>query len=332
MPLSKPANITLRYADWSHDQQLICALRRRASIIAYNGETSLESDMQDPHALHVLAIASMLASPDDVNATSQPVATARLLVSGQIERMLVLPDWRRQGIGTGLLTTLLRSAQERRYPTPWLLAPLSAIDFYKRWGFQLDGNVIDTADGYYQRMVLTDPTAVLPMDITWRLLGVTAGHMSLPQQSLLSLTIATLAAQTRHTLEILTPDFNPTLYDTDDVFHAVQQLALVRQGRLPVRILLFDKETLVYRGQRIIELARRLSSDIQIRAVPDELTEQCDRMILADSVGYCLTRSHDPRLTLVDFNSSGEVRRLRRHFDQLWESSSVHQALRRLYL
>ncbi|MBB1093582.1 GNAT family N-acetyltransferase [Rhodopseudomonas palustris] len=332
MSLSKPANITLRYADWSHDHHFICALRRRVLMTAQDGSTLLDSDMQDAHALHVLAIASMIASTDDVNSTTQPVATARLLTSGQIERMLVLPNWRGQGIGTGLLTALLRAAQERRYPTTWLLAPLSAIDFYSRWGFQLDGTIIDTGNGYYQRMVLMDQTAMLPMDITWRSLGVTAGRMSLPKQSLLGLTIATLATQTRHTLEILTPDFDPALYDTDTVFDAVQQLALTRRGRLPVRILLFDKETLVYRGQRIIELARRLSSDIQIRAVPDELTEQCDRMVLADSVGYCLTRSHNPRLTLVDFNSAAEVRRLRRHFDQLWESSSVHQALRRLYL
>jgi predicted GNAT family N-acyltransferase len=85
----------------------------------------LEWDGEDPHALHVIAL-----DPDD-----EVVGTGRLLPDGHIGRMAVLPDWRRQGVGTALLQALLEEATRAGLSRVFLHAQTSAVDFYARYGF-----------------------------------------------------------------------------------------------------------------------------------------------------------------------------------------------------
>jgi len=88
----------------------------------------------------------------------------------------------------------------------------------------------------------------------------------------------------------------------------------------------------VRRGHRLIELSQQLSSSVQIRAVPEEFAEQCDHFLVADDSGYCLRRFAAPTTALADFADPAQARRLRRHFEQIWEQGATHPALRRLYI
>jgi predicted GNAT family N-acyltransferase len=108
---------------------------------------TLEWDGRDADAVHVLA--------EDTE--GRPIGTARLLDDGHIGRMAVLPGWRRRGVGTALLTTVLRMVREEGRPEPFLDAQISALEFYRRAGFEPEGPPFEEAGIPHRRMRLASP-------------------------------------------------------------------------------------------------------------------------------------------------------------------------------
>ena len=102
----------------------------------------LEWDARDAQAIHVLA--------EDV--TGRPLGTARLLPSGQIGRMAVLPQWRKRGIGSHLLHQLLQIARQEHFPDPWLNSQSAVLGFYLRAGFAVEGEEFIEAGIPHHRM------------------------------------------------------------------------------------------------------------------------------------------------------------------------------------
>jgi predicted GNAT family N-acyltransferase len=102
---------------------------------------TLEWDGMDPHCRHWLAWYKY-----------QAVATARLTPDGQIGRMAVLPDWRKQGIGTDLLRTILSTCRHEGIKV-FLNAQLDARDFYLQNGFIPEGAIFTEAGIPHIRMI-----------------------------------------------------------------------------------------------------------------------------------------------------------------------------------
>jgi len=169
-------------------------------------------------------------------------------------------------------------------------------------------------------------------EIDGRTLGRSPGVLRLDTAETTAVAVAAMAHQARRGLSLLTPDLEPHLYDRLDFVDAVRRLAVARAGHLPVRLLLIDADAAAQHGLRLIELARRLTSAIQIGVVPQELAEQCDAFLLADEAGYRLRRRQAPRQSLIDFADPGQVRALRRTFDDIWQQCEPAAALRRLHL
>jgi predicted GNAT family N-acyltransferase len=313
---------SIRPADWPQDQFALRSVRMQVFVREQQVPEELEWDGQDATALHLIA----------ESGDGEIIGTARLLPSGQIGRMAVLPRWRRRGVGTGLLLQLLRIAAEHSYPPPFLNAQTAVLPFYGGLGFAPEGDIFEEAGIPHQRMVLADPDLAASADIDRRRIGVTGGLIRIDQPQAQVRAVAAMAAQARHTLLVLTPDLEPQLYDQRPFLAAVRQLAVDRRGRLPVRILLIDAEPAVRRGHRLIELSRQLSSAVQIHAVPEQFAEQCDHFLVADDHGYCLRRFAAPTTVLADFADPAQARRLRRHFEQIWEQGATHPELRRLHL
>jgi len=322
MPSTADHRYSLRRADWKRDQAALRAVRRSVFVREQQVPEALEWDGRDGSAVHLIA-----ESEDGAT-----IGTARLLPSGQIGRMAVVPDWRKRGVGTHLLAELLRIADDEDSPTPFLNAQTMVTRFYVALGFEPVGDGFEEAGIPHQRMELKHGRLSLTLDIETRLLGQTNGLLRLDEPRMLQRAVAVMAAQARRELRLLTPDLEPILYDQARFLDNVTRLAVDRRGRLPVRILLIDAEPALHRGHRLIELSRKLSSAIQIQAVPAELAEQCDHYLLADDSGYCLRRYSAPDAALVDFNASAPVRRMQRDFEQLWAQGEVHSALRRLHL
>ena len=88
----------------------------------------LDWDGMDPYCIHVVA------TDDDGN----PIGTGRMQPDGRIGRLSILKSWRGQGIGTGILETLVESARRRGLEKVYLHAQLQAVSFYEKRGFEKD--------------------------------------------------------------------------------------------------------------------------------------------------------------------------------------------------
>lgn len=322
MPSTTDHRYSVRRADWEQDQPALKALRLAVFVHEQAVPEAMEWDGLDDAAVHLLA-------ESDAGAI---IGTARLLPSGQIGRLAVVADWRERGVGTHLLAELLRIADHESFPPPFLNAQVKATSFYEKLGFGAVGDRFEEAGIAHQRMVFEHPRLPLILDLQTRMLARTSGLLRLEDPRLLQPAVAAMAAQARRELRLLTTDLEPILYDQTAFLEQVKRLAVARRGHLPVRILLMDAEPPLRRGHRLLELSRKLSSAIQIQAVPAEFIEQCDQYLLADDSGYCLRRCASPTRALVDFNAVASVRRMQRGFEQLWAQGAVHSGLRRLYL
>lgn len=119
----------VRIADWSRDRAALIEVRQKVFIEEQRVPAELEWDEWDDKALHLLAL----------DAQNHAIGTARLLPTGQIGRMAVLREWRRQGVGAALLIALLAEAAAGDYPPLFLNAQLTALSFYQRQGFVAEG-------------------------------------------------------------------------------------------------------------------------------------------------------------------------------------------------
>lgn len=135
----------------------------------------------------------------------------------------------------------------------------------------------------------------------------------------------------RRRLDIISPELEPALYDTAAVSEALRALAL-RSAHSRVRILVPRPQAAVSRGHRLLELSRRLSSFISLRAPAEEDTSLCEALLLADEAGV-LSRPVAWRLEgLASFDDRPRVNALRRRFDGLWERARGVPDFNRLHL
>jgi len=106
-----------------------------------------ELDADDAHALHYL-----------VRDSEFPVAAARLVPKNdgiaKVGRVAVLPEYRRQGVGSELMTYIL-GGDARSYEEVILDSQLTAVGFYERLGFVAEGDEFLDAGIPHIRMRLT---------------------------------------------------------------------------------------------------------------------------------------------------------------------------------
>lgn len=127
---------------WSDAVALVSPVRRQVFIEEQNVPEALEWDGLDDDAYHAAAMVN----------DNQIVGCGRLLPSGQIGRMAVLPEYRQQGIGTSLLLALEDVARKHHYPSIFLHAQLQALPFYQQYDYHSQGEVFFEADIPHQKM------------------------------------------------------------------------------------------------------------------------------------------------------------------------------------
>jgi predicted GNAT family N-acyltransferase len=139
-----PTAYRIRRADWGRDRGALRRIRLDVFVHEQGVPESLEWDDQDAAAVHLVAL----------DGAGRPIGTARLLPTGQIGRMAVLPERRGQGVGSALLREILQIAADDGYPDIFLNAQTSALPFYLRAGFQPVGHAFDEAGIPHRRMTL----------------------------------------------------------------------------------------------------------------------------------------------------------------------------------
>lgn len=121
------------------------AIREIVFIEEQSVPESLERDADDAQAFHVLAMEGKHA-----------IGTGRLVMLpeapkdetgswGRVGRMAVLQSNRKGGTGSKLLSALEAEAKKRKLVGIMLHAQLSAMEFYKRHGYEPHGAVFEEA-------------------------------------------------------------------------------------------------------------------------------------------------------------------------------------------
>jgi predicted GNAT family N-acyltransferase len=134
-------NFIVEEVKWKDYERHLRHIRTLVFIDEQNVPEELEWDEEDQDCVHVI-----------VKINNDYVATARLLASGQIGRMAVLKENRNTGIGSKMLESLLSIAGTMGMKTVFLNSQIDAVNFYKKFGFQEEGDVFDDAGIPHLRM------------------------------------------------------------------------------------------------------------------------------------------------------------------------------------
>ncbi|MDE2155656.1 MAG: GNAT family N-acetyltransferase [Xanthomonadaceae bacterium] len=299
-------DFSVEVADWSRerDRDTLLDIRRQVFIDEQGVPEARERDGLDADCWHVLA-------RDD---SGRPIGCARLGGDHKIGRMAVLRDWRGKGVGVALLRELIGRARAQGWPEVTLAAQVSAIGFYERGGFNAHGEVFDDAGLPHRAMRLTLPPPAGDAAAERDIGALPASHRGETAAARLQ-----LLSETRHRLAIYAP-----LLDNDS-YAGTGELAQLRRiavsGRCAqIRILLHDPAAALRNDHRLIALAQRLPSALQIRTPTEEADlAYASAYLLNDVGGYLFLPEADRPQGRAARHDRVVHAPLQQHFDEVWE-------------
>lgn len=140
-----------------------------------------------------------------------------------------------------------------------------------------------------------------------------------------------LVKQCQLKLAIVSHCLDPFVYDNPEFVEALRTLAL-KGPHVEIRILVFEAEQIIRRGHKILHLAGRLSSYIELRKPLPEHKSFNEAMLIADNTAYLHRENMERYAGKVNFNSRRESKYLMDIFNKLWQSAKPDPNLRRMYL
>ena len=147
-------------------------------------------------------------------------------------------------------------------------------------------------------------------------------------------TQAAVLALLRHAdrqVEILTHDFEPSLYDHDACLEALEDLAL-RSHHSRIRILIQEPQVAALRGHRLLTLGRRLTSRIEMRRPDPEASRIADSFLIVDGLGFLHRPYADSFKADACLSEPLTARALLQRFQAYWDVAETDPYLRRLTL
>ena len=294
----EPSIARVERIDWRLGESLLTAIRRKVFIEEQGIHESIELDGQDPQAHHYVAMIG-----------SKPVGTARQLADGRIGRLAVLASHRRCGIGTALMRSVIADAQRLGVATVYLHAQTDSLEFYQTLGFAPVGEPFTEADKPHQAMQM-------PIDYQSYFQRIVSAHYPKPARQL----ALNLCQKAQRSVRIFSESLDPVIFDSPEMALCLSELS--RSGsRTSVQILITDSHSLRARGHRLLELAKRLPSFVQIKVTdaPEQLTGRL--VLLADQNNTLYmpdTADHRVRYEIDDRPLN---RRLTEIFERVWQRS-----------
>jgi len=138
-----------------------------------------------------------------------------------------------------------------------------------------------------------------------------------------------LVRQARRTVDIVSRHLDAPLYDTAEFVAAVKALALgSHQAR--IRIVLGNVEPVLRDGHRLVTLAQRLPTFIQIRVPAPQFRDFNQAFLVADETGFLHRQFSDRYEGSASFFAPATARELLRVFEPIWETAEPDPNLRAL--
>lgn len=315
------AGFHVEICDWTNaaDRAALSGVRDTVFVMEQRVPRDMEVDEDDPHSVHLLARGT----------DGEPIGAARLTPEGRIGRMAVLRDWRGRGVGSTLLHTLIDQARERRLAGVYLHAQCDAATFYARRGFAMEGGEFEEAG--IAHVVMRRPLHTMqepdrpppppppqpqPLHATTR-------------EELID-TTRQLLVGARHSMCLLVRELHPLLLNDTACMVELRRLAISGRGA-SIRLLVQDLTRALQEGSRVLELAQRLSSVIELRK-PVEPADVAYRsaFMCVDTCGYLFRPLENEMTTEGSTWAPGRHAELMRQFEEVWARSEGWPELRTL--
>jgi len=139
-------NLKVEIAKWIDDHTQLKNIREQVFIQEQKVTPELEWDGMDENAMHFLVFNDKAA-----------IGCARAIVIKdhmQLGRMAVLKEYRGQGIGSALIEKAMTIAKLNQLSAIYISAQCHAIDFYKKFGFEVKSDIYLDAEIPHRDMTL----------------------------------------------------------------------------------------------------------------------------------------------------------------------------------
>ena len=138
-----------------------------------------------------------------------------------------------------------------------------------------------------------------------------------------------VAAVAKRELVLFSRDLEPLLYDQQEFIAVVQALA-TRSRMSRIRIVCIDPGASVRAGNRIIALAQRFSSYIEVRRASRDHENLVDTYLVADDVALLYRPLCTRYEGFADLRSPLQAREKLRGFEDSWQQAEPDPEFRRL--
>ena len=306
-------------ASWEVDQPALRDVRLKVFVDEQKFPEAEEFDDLDPRSRHVLAF----------DADDKPIGCARLTPERMIGRVAVLQPWRKRGVGEAMLRTLLEQASAMRYPDVALHSQVTAMGFYERAGFVAEGEAFDELGVAHRMMRRAVQGFDRPPE---RPLPALPEPEALEAQTLADAQrcIDRVADDARHRLSIYTRGLDRDLLDRAALIAAIKRIALSGRGA-EVRVIVQSPGESSHEGHRLLQLAAKLPTFVQLRTPTIEEDKQYPSAFVVNDVGGFFFRVLGSRFEGDgDRHAPGRNRELQNTFDQVWERSQEDPELRKM--
>ncbi|MEM6301001.1 MAG: GNAT family N-acetyltransferase [Pseudomonadota bacterium] len=297
----------LRQAYWPEDTDALRELRQAVFVEEQGVAQDIEWDGKDADALHAL-----------LEIDGRPIACGRILSDGRIGRLAVRKEHRNQSYGTMVLAKLVEFARARGDAHVYLHAQAAAESFYKRSGFRREGAEFLEAEIRHVSM---------EMELHYKDWDSLLYPVRYPQP--FSDLVVAQARLARRELRILSPRLDRAAFEQQDLYSAVRQL--LKRGRMSrVQVIVQDVPSLIARGHGMLELARRLPSAVEIRALKEHPQWNGDTLIIRDRDSVLTRSSGDHAAAFYRPQDRARAKTAVSRFDDLWNASTVSPEFRSL--
>ncbi|ATS38550.1 MULTISPECIES: GNAT family N-acetyltransferase [Xanthomonas] len=296
---ARPQIVTL---DPAADAAALRALRLACATDTAGATGGVQWDALDPLSLH-------LAVRDE----GQLIASVRLTADRRLDRLGVLPNWRRRGVADQLLAAAVDAARRHGWPSLRACPSPAAEAVFARLGFLPDAGTLSSPERIGQ-------AHDAPGTVVYRRLD---GPMAVDSfTAALAATTGLLCAARRQVL-IYTRALDPPLFDNAAVLDALRRFATARHDKR-VHVLVQDTASAAASSSAMLRLAQRLPSVFRFRAVSDSVDASFASVyVVGDEAYYFRPTGHRFDDGETWLSGAARSRQLEREFAQIWERSAL---------
>ena len=169
------------------------------------------------------------------------------------------------------------------------------------------------------------------IDLTEHKLGETNQLIEVDLREDFQQLILNMSQQAKHRVLIFSHDLDHDLFDTDELYEVIKNLA-IRSHRTHIHIIVQNARPMTTKGHRLLQLTRRITSHMQIKVTAKEHNDEIETFMIFDDRGYIIHKNPERFDAYGNFSDPLKARQLSEEFDELWGRGVIDSSLRRLSL